>query len=87
MNEMSASHNLTLENRNSVFLTGVKEVLAFTDDTINALTELGEITLKGNGLKINNFSDVTGELSANGNIVAIVYNGKTKEGFLSRLFR
>ncbi len=87
MNEQNSSHNLFIENRNIVNLTGVKEVLSFSDDTIDAATELGEITLRGTGLKINNFSDVTGDLSASGNIVAVVYNGKTKDGFFSRLFR
>ncbi len=86
MSEQNSSHNLFIENRNIINLTGVKEVVAFSDDTISAITELGEITLRGTGLKINNFSDITGDLSASGNIVAVVYNGKTKDGFFSRLF-
>ena len=88
MAEQMGLHNIILENRKKVLLTGVHDVLGFSDDTINAVTELGEITLRGSNMKINNFNADKGELSAEGSIVAIVYTGDSaKGGFFSRLFK
>lgn len=81
-------HNVIIENRKTINLSGVKEVLNFTDDTINAVTELGLITVRGDGLKIGNFNTEKGDLSAFGNIVAVVYTANEQKGsFLGRLFR
>ncbi len=81
-------HNLIIENRKAIILSGVKEVLGFTDDTINALTELGPITVRGEDLKIGNFNTEKGDLTATGRIIAVVYTGANPKGnFLGRLFR
>ena len=81
-------HNVIIENRKTINLSGVKEVLGFTDDTINAVTELGLITVRGEGLKIGNFNTEKGDLSAFGNIIAVVYtSGQEKGSFFGRLFR
>lgn len=81
-------HNIIIENRKNVNLSGVKEVLSFTDDTINAVTELGLITLRGENLKIGNFNTEKGELSLCGNIIAVVYtSGSQKGSFIGKLFR
>lgn len=87
MNEQTLPHNIVIENRKTLLLTGVKEVLNFCDEEINLVTNLGTLTVRGNNLKIGNFNTQTGELSATGEIVAVVYTNKTaKEGFLGRLF-
>lgn len=81
-------HNIILENRKKILLTGVCDVLGFDECTINAITELGEITIKGTELKMGNFNADKGELSAEGNIVAIVYTAaKPSGGIFSKLFR
>ncbi len=88
MNEQNAAHNIIIENRKNINLSGVKEVLEFTDDTINAITELGLITIRGENLKIGNFNTEKGDLSASGNIIAVVYSSSQKNGgFFSKLFR
>lgn len=88
MNEQNATHNIIIENRKSVNLSGVKEVLDFTDDTINAITEMGLITIRGENLKIGNFNTEKGDLSASGNIIAVVYSSSQKNGgFFGKLFR
>ena len=88
MNEQSGMHNVIIENRKAINLSGVKQVLNFTDDAINAVTELGLITVRGENLKLGNFNTEKGELSATGNIIAVVYTGSTQKGsFLGKLFR
>ena len=88
MMQENAGHNIILENRKKVLLTGVKDVLGFDDQTITAVTNLGDITIKGNMLKMGNFSTDKGELQIEGDIVALVYTqGKTGGGLLSKLFK
>ncbi len=88
MSSEQGIHNIILENRKKILLTGVKDVLHFGDDVINAVTNLGEVTIRGTELKMNNFNADKGDLSAEGNIVAIVYTAsREKEGFLSKIFR
>ena len=43
------SHKLTLQNRGSVMLTGVKDVVAFDENQVVLDTELGLLTIKGKG--------------------------------------
>ena len=87
MNEQSLPHNIVIENRKMLILTGVKEVLNFCEEEINLITNLGILTVRGNNLKIGNFNTETGELNATGEIVAVVYvNKNPKGGFFGRLF-
>ena len=44
------SHKLTLQNRGSVMLTGVKDVVAFDENQVVLDTELGLLTIKGKNL-------------------------------------
>lgn len=87
MNEQNLPHNIIIENRKTLLLTGVKEVLNFCEDEINLITNLGTLTVRGSSLKIGNFNTETGDLSAQGEIIAVVYTNKTsKAGFFGRLF-
>lgn len=87
MNEQTLQHNIIIENRKTLLLTGVKEVQNFCEEEINLVTSLGTLTVRGSNLKIGNFNTETGDLSATGEIVAVVYLNKTaKGGFFGRLF-
>lgn len=88
MLENNAAHNIILENRRKVLLTGVGDVLTFSEEGIVAETSLGQVTLHGSEIKINGFNADKGELSAEGNIAAIVYTGSSKkESLFTRLFK
>ena len=81
--------NVIVENRKKINLSGVKEVESFDDETILLETTLGRMTIKGEGLHIENFNMQTGDLTANGKLHAVVYMSdvKNSNGFLSRIFR
>ncbi len=81
--------NVIIENRKSLNISGVKDVLNFDDETILLDTFLGKMTIKGENLHIESFNSTTGDLSATGKIYAVVYmsDAKTTGGFLSRIFR
>ncbi len=81
--------NVIIESRKRLNISGVKEVVNFDDETIILETVLARMTIKGESLKIENFNNETGDLSAAGIIHAVVYMAgeNTGGGFLSRLFR
>ncbi len=88
MEEKNTSHNLIIEQCKKINMSGVKEVKNFDEETVVLDTVQGILTIKGEGLIINNFSATTGELSAEGNIWAAVYSGGDQsKGFLRRILK
>lgn len=86
--EQKRFNNIILENRNKLSLSGVIEVTNFDDETIMLNTDLGTLVIKGENLKISSFENATGDLSANGNIIAMVYKqDNSKENFIKKVFR
>jgi len=88
--EPKGFHNLILENRNNLSLTGVTDVDNFDEGTIVLYTQLGELTIQGKDLHINSMNVETGNLSVEGDIWSLVYGEKEKRKastFLSKLFK
>lgn len=88
-NRVKMPHNIILNDRKKLNVSGVKDVDSFDEETIIIYTELGEMTVRGNDLHINTLNVETGELSIDGSIYAIIYSDDTpkKEGFFSKVFR
>lgn len=83
-----SNHNIIIEDRKKLTLSGVKDVISFDDETLLLETVLGRLTLKGAGLHIVNFDTASGDLFAEGKIYAAVYTSDEKNGgFFSRVFR
>ena len=57
-------HNLMMENRERVSLTGVKDIHSFDDELVLVETELGILTIKGFDLKMNKLNLDNNELLA-----------------------
>lgn len=72
-------HNLILENRNRLVLTGVTDVDNFDENAISLFTELGELVIRGRKLHINVMNVETGDLSVEGDITALVYGDKDRK--------
>lgn len=82
------NHNIIVEDRKKMTLTGVRDVLSFDEETVVLETALGRLTVKGSGLHIANFDTKSGDLFAEGRLYALVYTSEEKSGgFLSRLFK
>lgn len=82
-------HNLEIENRKKMRLTGVVDILNFDDETITLLTVMGKLLIKGNELKILSFGNETGDMETNGKINAVVYlnDTKGKSSLMGKLFK
>ncbi|MBQ7653857.1 MAG: sporulation protein YabP [Clostridia bacterium] len=88
-NKIKMPQNLVLEDRKRLSVSGVKDVDSFDEESMIVYTELGELTVRGNDLHINNLSVQTGELVIEGSIYALVYTDDSpkKESFFGRIFR
>lgn len=80
-------HSLSLINRESLSLTGVKDVDAFNEQEILVICDYGELTIKGELLHIEELSVESGLLSVSGKISALIYSEKVTSGSVfKRLF-
>ena len=82
--------NLALENRKKIILTGVVEVLSFDEEKILLNTCLGMLTVKGEGLKMNQLDVQNGDVVIIGKISAMIYTGevkKEKENIFKKIFK
>ncbi|SHI08079.1 sporulation protein YabP [Clostridium collagenovorans DSM 3089] len=83
--------DLSLINRSKLHVTGVLEVISFTEDEIDLITKGGNLTIEGKNLKMNKLDVVNGEVNITGTLNSFVYSEnrkvKKKDSILSRLFR
>ncbi|MCD7775463.1 MAG: YabP/YqfC family sporulation protein [Clostridiales bacterium] len=85
---LSFPQNLTLEDRKLLTVSGVSDIGSFDEQTVAAMTELGELTIKGENLHINRMSTEMGELVVEGEISSLAYTDiQPKSGFFSRLLK
>ena len=82
-----AKHILKLENREALELSGIKDVDAFNEEQITALSTYGGIIIKGEGLHVDELNLESGRLKISGKVCAFVYNDKSDvKSFWGRLF-
>lgn len=86
--EFVNTHNISIENRKNTSICGVKEVVEFSSEAIELVTSMGNLSIRGNDLKIDVFDATGGNLAVSGLIVAFIYTTDTKKSsFISKIFR
>ncbi|MFT4004416.1 MAG: sporulation protein YabP [Lacrimispora sp.] len=85
-------HRLTIENRASGTMTGIREVVSFDENQVVLDTDMGLLTLKGKELHVSRLTLEKGEVDLNGTIESLTYSSnaalrKSGEPLLSRLFK
>ena len=82
-------HNIFLYDRRRMELCGISEIESFSDEAVSAVFDGGGLTIEGNGLKIDNFSVGSGELTVSGFVTGFYYykNDTAEGGAFSRLFK
>lgn len=73
-------HHLSLQNREHLLVTGVRNIFNYDDVEIFLETSMGTLVLKGVGLNIVNLDLKKGELSVSGKINEIAYTEKAGKG-------
>ena len=75
-------HKLTLNERNSLSMTGVTEVVSFDDSAIVLNTALGTLVVQGRELQLKTLSLEGGQVAVDGNIAALIYEEPRQKGSL-----
>lgn len=79
-------HKLTLNERSSLTMTGVNEVVSFDELAVVLHTSLGTLVIQGSGLQLKNLSLDGGQVAVEGTVSSLVYEETKKGGWRHRLF-
>ncbi len=85
--EMKLPHDLHLQGRKKLTMSGVSEVISFDDTAVVLKTSLGILTVHGQGLVLKNLSLDGGQVAVDGAVEALIYQPERAGGGLRRLFR
>lgn len=84
---VSVPHQLILQDRKRLELSGVTDVESFDETTVNCCTSLGRITVCGRDLHVQRLDLDGTALSVEGQIDSLTYTDVRKGGLFGRLFR
>ena len=81
-------HRLTLDSRSRLSVTGVLEVESFDETEILLTSTRGPLSIRGQGLRLQQLSIDGGQVLVDGSVDSIVYEQETHAsgGFFARLF-
>lgn len=81
-------HNVIMEGRKNLSISGVTDVECFDEQTAMIYTDMGQLTIKGSNLHLERLDTDAGDVAVTGNIYGLLYTDKPmKGGFFSRMFR
>lgn len=86
MEEAHLPHKLQLNERTSLTMTGVAEVVSFDENTVVLQTPLGLLVIQGQQLQLKNLTLEGGQVAVEGSIRALSYEEPRQTGW-RRLFR
>ena len=82
-------HQITLQGRTKLSISGVEEVESFDESAISRSTQDGYLMIRGSDLHIEKLNLEGGELCVEGTVDSMSYEDQTARsvGLFSRLFR
>ncbi len=86
----NAIHNIILEGRKKMSVSGVTDVDRFDENTVLLYTTMGEMTVRGEDLHVNDLSVESGEMNIEGEIRSVVYGDidrRSPLSFIGKIFR
>ena len=84
--EEQLPHKLNLNERRQLTMTGVTEVISFDETAVNLLTDCGEMTVEGEGLRIGVLDTERGLVTLEGNAVDGIWYPRAEVGERKGLF-
>ncbi len=85
--QISLPHKLTLDQRSSLTMTGVTEVVSFDENAVVVHTQLGTLTVLGQQLQLKTLSVEGGQIAVEGSVSSLQYEEpRQKGGWVHRLF-
>ena len=82
--------SITINDRESVTVTGVNSVDMITDSEVCAFTAKGDLVIRGSRLETEEFDPSSGILRINGHIDSFCYKTEKRhlpDNFIAKLFR
>ena len=80
-------HKLTMNERKSLSMTGVTEVVSFDDTAVVLHTALGTLVVQGSQLQLKTLSTQGGQVDVEGKVASLLYEEpRAKGGWKHRLF-
>lgn len=83
-------HIIRIENRQRIDITGVTEVVTFSEDNVILHTIMGGLNIKGKNMKVNKLNVDSGDMCIEGEIQSLVYTSKDtqkKESLIKKMFK
>lgn len=80
MTQEQMPHSLTLRERRTLTMTGVTEVVSFDDTSVLLRTELGDLAIHGQELRLKNLSLEGGQVQVDGTVSALIYEEPRASG-------
>lgn len=82
-------HSIIMEDRKKLSVSGVTDIDSFDEQTIIAITDLGELTIRGWNLHITRLNLEQAELLVDGEISSLTYTDVRPQakGFFARVLR
>lgn len=89
---ISTNHNITISQRKTINITGVKKIESFDEEEFLLETNMGFMMIKGNSLEIIKLDTYQGDVAIKGKIDSLNYleslNKKNKEeSIFNKLFK
>ena len=85
--QVGLPHRLTMNERKTLTMTGVTEVVSFEEDAVILKTRLGTLVVQGRELQLKTLSPEKGQVDLEGTISALSYEEpKRSGGWARRLF-
>jgi len=84
---MQLPHKLTLNERKTLTMTGVSEVVSFDEDAVVLRTGLGTLVVHGKELQLKTLSPEGGQVTVTWTVTALIYEEPRSSGFFRRLFQ
>ena len=67
-------HEVHINNREEISLSGVREVLSFDEEYLVLDTDQGEVTIEGGSMRMETFDTDSGKVALRGRIDSLVYS-------------
>lgn len=82
-------HNIIMEDRRKLSVSGVTDIDSFDEQTVIAVTVMGELTIRGYNLHITRLNLEQSELMVDGEISSLTYTDirPKAQGFFSKVLR
>ena len=84
---VSVPHQVILQERQCLEISGITDVENFDETTVNCCTSLGRLTVCGRNLRVQRLDLDGTAFSVVGNIDSLTYTDVKKGGLFGRLFR